>query len=184
LAALYGLAAVAGAAALGLARWGQASAGADLWLRRVPLFGGLRRNLALSRFCAVYEMQLQAAINLMDALRAAASASRSALVRRDVERAIPRVLQGEGAAIALTGSQAFPAALQRALRLGEETGSLDEGLRQWSDYYREAALRNLRAIGNWLPRILFLLIAVYVGYVVISVYYWISVEPLDDLLKQ
>ena len=47
----------------------------DRALGMIPLLGKLRRYLALSRFCATYEMQLQAAINVVDAVRAASAAS-------------------------------------------------------------------------------------------------------------
>ena len=67
----------------------------DWLLGRVPLVGKLRRNLALSRFCATYEMQLQAGINVYDSLRAAADASQSARIEAFIaQRAAARARRG------------------------------------------------------------------------------------------
>ena len=153
-----------------LLKAGQVNTRVDAALNLVPLLGRLRRNMALSRFCAAYEMQLQAAINVMDGLRVAADVSQSAGLRAAAARMIPQVRAGSSLGPLLTGETAFPTALQRAVRVGEETGSLDEDLQRWADYYQKAAVSALEAIGAWLPRIGFVLIAGYLGYKIISVY--------------
>ena len=153
-----------------LLKMGQRDVFIDRLLGWLPLVGTMRRNLALSRFCATYEMQLQAAINIMDGLHAAADASQSARIRAAIEAVVPQVRAGAQVGASLTGSAAFPAALQRALRIGEETGSLDADLRKWADYYQSAAIRTLEALGTWLPRIGNLLIIVYLGYRIVATY--------------
>ena len=142
----------------------------DRMLGWLPIVGNLRRNLALSRFCATYEMQLQAAINIMDGLHAAADASQSARIRAAIEDVLPQVRGGAPVGASLTGSPAFPSALLRALRLGEETGSLDADLRKWADYYQTRAVTSLESAGTWLTRIGNLGILVYLGYRIIITY--------------
>ena len=153
-----------------LVRLGQKEVSVDRLLGWVPMVGRMRRNLALSRFCATYEMQLQAAINIMDGLHAAADASQSARIRAAIEEVLPRVRAGAQFGESLTGSSAFPAALQRALRLGEETGSLDADLRKWADYYQKAAISTLETLGAWLPRAGNFCILIYLGYRIITTY--------------
>ena len=148
---------------------GRKSASMDYLLGRVPLAGKLRRNLALSRFCATYEMQLQGGINIFDSLKAAGDASQSARIGASVERVLPQVRGGASFGSTLTGKGgALPSALQRAIRLGEETGNLDENLRRWADYYQKAAISALDAAGVWIPRLFYLLIAGYLIYCIIG----------------
>lgn len=146
---------------------GRTSASTDTLLGSLPILGRLRRNMALTRFCAVYEMQLQAGINAMDGLRSAADASGSARIRAAIQRIIPKVRDGSSVSAALGQASAFPAALLRTFRIGEDTGSLDEDLRRWADYYHKAALSALEAFGTWLARVTSVVVLGYVGYLII-----------------
>ena len=147
---------------------GRTDPAVDGMLGRLPLAGKLRRNLGLSRFCTTYEMQLQAGINVYDSLRAAADASQSARIEAFIAQVLPHVRDGNSFGSALTGKGVLPPALQRAIRLGEETGDLDENLRRWSDYYQKAALAGLDAAGRWVPRIFYFLIAGYLIYCILG----------------
>ena len=157
---------------------------ADGFLRRVPLIGAVRRNMALNRFCATYEMQLQSAINSMDGLRAAGEASQSAVIQKELRWIIPRVRSGEQVSSLLSVSRAFPPALQRVFRLGEQTGSLDEDLRKWSDYYRKTAIVKMESLGNWLVRAVTVGIVCYLVYSVLKVAKEQYFDKLDAVLKQ
>lgn len=169
-----------GAALLRLAR---ANAGLDRTLSLVPVIGKLRRNFALSRFCATYEIQLQAGINVVNSLGAAARASQSARMIAEVERAIPGILAGTQVAVALADASSLPAAFRRVLRIGEETGSLDKDLRHWADYYQKAAIASLQTACAWLQRIIYLFIALYLGYSMIATVQRDIFGPMDSLLK-
>ena len=93
---------------------GRTSVDVDALLAVLPLVGKLRRNLALSRFCATYEMQLSAGVNSMDSLRAAGEASQSARVRADVARMVPKMMAGVSMGTLLPGCKAFPTVFQRS----------------------------------------------------------------------
>ena len=137
-----------------LARGARVSTGIDRFLSFVPVIGRLRRNLALSRFCAAYEMQLAAAVNVMDSARAAADASQSARIRAAIGRMIPGLMGGASIGSLMPDQTVFPAALQRAVRTGEQTGSLDEDLQHWAGYYQKGAVDALETAGVWLSRLI------------------------------
>ncbi len=167
-----------------LIRSARTNVGVDRLLRAIPLVGALRRNMALNRFCATYEMQLQAAVNLMDSLRSAADASQSAMLREEIQRIIPKVRAGSQVGPLLAGSRVFPPVLQRVFRLGEDTGSLDEDLRKWADYYRKAAVAKMEALGIWLPRIISILIVGYLGYSIVIAFKAGYTDPLNQILSE
>ena len=167
---LYGVGLVLWIVGDTLAASARVSVPADNLLNSIPLLGKVRRNLALARFCAVYEMQLQAGINLIDGLKAAADASNSARLKAPIERALPGVLEGKSLSVALGDANAFPAALRRSFRVGENTGSLDEDLRRWAGYHQQAAIDALKSLGNWLGRVISLLVLVYIGYLIVETY--------------
>ena len=144
-----------------LLRLARANPALDRALGLIPLLGKLRRHLALSRFCATYEMQLQGGINVMDGVTAAAEASQSARIRLAVAGIVPQMRTGISLGTLITGQAAFPAALQRTIRLGEESGSLDEDLVRWAAYYQKSAVDALETLGTWIARMVYVVIAIY-----------------------
>ena len=164
-------------------RLARASAGLDRALGMIPLVGKLRRFLALSRFCATYEMQLQAGINVMDSVRSAGDASQSARIQATVAGFLPAMRGGASLGSLITGKSAFPAALQRAIRLGEESGSLDEDLKRWAGYYQKTAVDSLETLGTWISRFIYAVVAGYFIYSIIGSEMK-QIQAVDQILKE
>jgi type II secretory pathway component PulF len=182
LAAFYAGGLVAWLLIAALLRLARTDARLDHALGLVPMLGKLRRHLALSRFCATYEMQLQAGINVMDSVRAAADSSQSARIESTVARLLPRMVGGASLGTLITGEAAFPAALQRSIRLGEENGSLDEDLVRWSGYYQKSAVDALETLGAWISRLVYIVVALYFIYSIFVAELG-QVHTLDQLMK-
>ena len=158
------------------------NAGLDRALGMIPVVGKLRRHLAMARFCATYEMQLQAGINVLDSVRAAGDASQSARVRAAVAGMLPQMRGGVSLGSLLNGQGAFPAALQRAIRLGEQSGSLDADLVHWAEYYQKSAVGSLETLGTWVSRIVYVVVAGYFIYTIIGAQMK-EMSSIDQILK-
>ena len=142
----------------------------DQLLRILPPIGKLRRSFALSRFCAAYDMQLEAGVNVFASLEAAASASGSAAIKNAIARALPDVRAGSPVGAALTKTRTFPEPVLRGILVGEESGQLDQQLRRLADDYRTTAMKRLDAIAEWTPKLLLIAIMIYVGWQIIGFY--------------
>ena len=146
------------------------NAAPDRMLRAIPMFGKLRRDLALSRFCSAYHMQLDAGVNVLASLEVSAAAGGSAILREAIASALPSVRSGGQVSPALEKTRAFPETFVRAFAIGEETGELDRELQRIGDDCRDAAMRRLETIAEWVPRIIYLAIVGYIGWRIVSFY--------------
>lgn len=142
----------------------------DAALRAIPLIGKIRRSFAMSRFCATYEMHLDAGVNVIDSLASAAEASGSARVEVAVARMRAPLRAGGQVGPLLAASRAFPDSLSRAIRIAEDTGDLDKELARLAEEHREQGLRTIATLSEWFPKIVYLAIAGYVGYQIVSIY--------------
>jgi type IV pilus assembly protein PilC len=115
-------------------------------------------------------MQLDAGINVMDSLAAAAGASGSAVVSSAVRTALPEVRGGAQVAPVLNRSGAFPEHFIRSLKLGEDTGTLDRELPRVADYFQQDGIAAVKALTDWSTRLIYLGIMLYVAYRIVSVY--------------
>ncbi len=162
---------------------GATSAAIDGLLRALPLSGKVRRAFAVARFCGTYQMQLDAGVNVMDALEAAGRASRSGLIHSAVHRAVPGVRSGAPAGPMLAGSGAFPEEVGHSICTGEETGSLDAELQRLAGEYQKEGLTRLDTLAEWLPRMLMLGIFAYVGYGIVR-FYMGYLKQVQDIVDQ
>ena len=154
----------------------------DRSLACIPVIGGLRRDLALSRFSAAYDMQLEAGVNVFGALEASGQACASASYRAATKRALESVRSGETVSAALTSTRAFPERFLRAFVVGEETGRLDHELRNVSEEYRIGGLRKLEILSEWIPRMIFITVVVAVAWQVVG-FYAGYLRTIQDIIK-
>lgn len=149
---------------------GAGSAIMDSLLRAIPLLGKVRRSFALSRFCTVYGLQLDAGVNVIDALIAAGLASRSGCLRSAVDSAVPDVRAGAQVGPLLAASGAFPSDIMQSIIVGEETGRLDEELKRIATEMREKALGTLETLADWLPKLLYVAVVLYMAWKILGVF--------------
>jgi len=153
-----------------LARAGESNAQIDAVLRALPIFGKLRRSFSLARFCATYEAQLGAGVNVLDALSSAAQAGRSGVITQSIDAALPQIRAGAQVGPLLQNSRAFPSSMTRAFRLAEETGELDQELQRLTHEFEQEALSRVETVSEWLPKIVYLLVVLYLAYQMIGIY--------------
>ncbi|MDQ3622108.1 MAG: type II secretion system F family protein [Verrucomicrobiota bacterium] len=142
----------------------------DRLLSSLPGIGRLRRSFALARFCTVYELQLDAGVNVIDALLAAGRASRSARVNSALDLAIPQVRTGAQVGPLLAASGVFPAEVAQSFIVGEETGGLDHELKRVAAELQADALRTLETLADWLPKIIYVVIVLYLAWSIVTGY--------------
>ena len=145
-----------------LARLFQSSAAADRLIRRIPVVGGFFRDAALARFCLVLSLGIRSADGVLSSLRRAGRASKSACAEEAAVAAIPAIRSGTGFADSLATSRAFPVDLERAFRVAEASGRLEEEITRWAGIYRDRFFQRVDSLTEWLPRILYLLIVAIV----------------------
>jgi type IV pilus assembly protein PilC len=162
---------------------GSTSATADRLLRRVPLIGKVRRAFALARFCLVYDLQLGSGVNVMDALSTAGKASRSGMIFQATERALPEVRSGAQVGPLLASSGAFPEEMMRGFLVAEETGELDQELTRMAAEYQGEALRRLEIAAEWISKMIYVAVVLYVAWVIISGYQK-ALQPVLQMLGE
>lgn len=166
----YGLAVAvffAGRACLKSAR---VNAGMDLCLRRIPLLGKTRSNLAMTAFCKVYHTCLLAGIPMHETVSAAVDASQSGLMRKAARRLQASLTEGNPIGPAMMAEPVFPKSFARSYATGEAAGTLDKDLANWANFFHEEASANAKTLSAAVPRALYLLILCYVGWQIVNFY--------------
>ena len=164
-----------------LARSAATSAALDRLLSAVPLLGPTRRHWALARFTRIAHSALLAALPPHEWLRLAADASDSGQLRDSAHRAADRVALGNPIAPALRDTGGFSALFVNALDTAEQSGTLDHELTRWALLEAEEAAAASARAAEWLPRLLYGIVMLYVAWRIIDQIHAIYAPVLDQL---
>jgi type II secretory pathway component PulF len=142
--------------------------GIEVLLRRVPVLGAARANLALARLSMALESLVNAGVSILEAWPLAAAASGSPALRRVVRSWESDVRAGQTPAEAVKESGAFPDLFSGLYSTGEISGQLDDTLRRLHQHYQEESSRQLQAFARWAPRMVYFGVLLLIAYQVVS----------------
>ena len=151
-------------------------------IRPIPVLGAARRELALSRLAMALEALISAGVSIIEGWELAATVSGSPALRRTVYAWGPGVRAGATPAEALNASGRFPDLFANQYMSGEVSGKLDEVLRRLHTYYQEEGTRKMRAVAQWTPRLIYLMVALGIAYYIVKFWsgYFGEVQKVID----
>ena len=127
-------------------------------------------NLALSRLSLSLHALLNAGVPVVRAWPLAAAASGSVRLKREVASWPPLIEEGVTPAQLLAESRVFPELFSTMYNTGEISGTIDDSLIRLQRLHQERGTMQFRIIADWLPKIVYFAIVIYVAYSVVSFY--------------
>jgi type II secretory pathway component PulF len=170
LAFFYALAAAVWLAWKALTEAARHNVTADKVVRSIPGIGPIREKFALARFFATLDAQLEAQVNIWEAFANAAKTSDSARIITAAREAIPMLQAGERLSEALAVKKVLPEDYIRSFRVAEQTGELDAELTLLAQRSEELAVASLKRWSEWLPRMIYTLVLLYVAWGIVQWY--------------
>jgi len=150
-----------------------------LLLLKVPVLGRINIHNAAGRFSRTLATLLQAGLQLPESMRLTGETIPNVVLSEEIEELRQETLQGRGIAAPLADSDHFPRMLAQVVRIGEETGTLDEHLLTLSTFYEEEVDRSLENLTSLLEPAMVVFVGLIVAFVAISV-----IMPMYSLLGQ
>lgn len=140
----------------------------DRFLLNGPGVGDLVHHILLERFCRIMSSMMRAGVPLTDAMRVTSDATTNTLFREGLENAQQAMLRGEGLATPLAATGLFPASARQMMRVGENTGTLDDQLATAATFFeRELDYKIKKFTGLFEPAVI-IVIGACVGFVAVA----------------
>jgi type IV pilus assembly protein PilC len=140
----------------------------DRVLLRLPVAGDVVRFTVIERFCRVLTSMIQAGVPIPEALRLATSGANNRVYQKSLVVAREQMLEGEGISRPIARTKLFPGTVTQMMRVGEETGSLDDQLENVASYYERELEYKLKRLTNLFEPAAVILVGVIVGFVAIA----------------
>lgn len=147
-----------------------------LWL---PIWGKIRKTLILAQFTRTLGLLIGTGIPIIVALKVVAGLLASPTYKQGIDFAISRVERGSPLYQPLASNPAFPPIIGQMLRVGEETGKMDEVLGRLSIYFENESEHLIRNLTTALEPIILVVLGAGVGILVLSI-----ILPIYNLTSQ
>ena len=135
---------------------------------RLPVIGDLSRTAILERVCRILASMLRAGVDLPRAMAVTAESANNTRYKLALESVRADVMEGQGLSGPLAATKLFPGAARQMIRIGEETGTLDQQLEVAAEYYdRELESKLERATALFEPAVI-IVMGVVVGFVAVA----------------
>ncbi len=142
----------------------------DRIMMRIPIFGQLLMKIESIRFLKSFVALYTAGAGIVRSVELAAGTVGNAIIKNDIKNLLPLLRKGRPLSEVLCGKTWFPVVVCDMLKTGEVSGTIEETLKRVSVYLKEEVDVTIEQILKVLPVVVYLLVALYIGYIVISFY--------------
>lgn len=145
---------------------------------RLPIIRGTVIKLNVTRFTRTLATLLTSGIRLMQALDVVAKVVGNKVVTNAIFSAREDMRRGMDLATTIRRIGIFPPMVDSMIRVGEESGTLDEILDRTADFYDDEVEVALQRMVSLLEPIMIIIMALIIGFIVISI-----AMPLFDIIN-
>lgn len=154
-------------------QWRRTQQGADAIDRAIlalPVIGPVFLKYQVANFSRMMSTLLAGGLPLVPSLETASASLGSRFIRRGVETATERVREGQTLSRSLDEQHVLPELAVEMLEVGESTGALPAMLTSVAEFYEEDVQTALGAALALIEPVILIVMAVFVGGVLISLY--------------
>jgi type IV pilus assembly protein PilC len=157
----------------GLRRWRKTEAGRlaiDRFKLKVPILGRLAHKTAMSRFSRTMAVLSGTGVPILQAIDIVGDTSGNQVVSNALADVKESVRAGESLAEPLSRHKVFPSMVVQMMKVGEETGALEEMLAKVSDFYDREVDDTVNALTSLIEPLLIVVMGATVGGILIALY--------------
>ena len=137
---------------------------------RLPFFGELLNEYALSTFCRTFATTLASGIPIVQSMQMARGTLNNLVLEKRLSGAVSRIREGEKISEALEHEGNFPAIALRMIGVGETSGSLVDMLNDVSEYYEAEVERRLDRLTTIVEPLMMMTMGLLIGGIVVAMY--------------
>lgn len=159
-------------AVVAVLKWIDSPEGRKVWHRlqlTLPVVGPLFQRKEVAQFARTLGSLLHNGVPILQALDIVREVANNVHMKAEIENIAENVTQGAGVARALKGSTIFPPVVVSMINVGEETGHLDRSLLKVAESNEREVDRSVKMLTSLIEPIVIFIMALVVGFIVISI---------------
>lgn len=142
---------------------------ADILKLKVPVFGQMFQKLYMGRLMRTGQTLLRSGVSMLDMLKITAKAVNNTIIEESIMRAAEKVKGGKALSIALKPEDFILPLVPQMIKIGEQSGRIDEMMGKTAQVYEDELDEQIRTISTSIEPILMVVLAVVAGGMVAAI---------------
>lgn len=141
-------------------RWARGVAGKrffDKLVMKAPLFGPLFMKMYMARFSRTGTTLISSGVPILQVLDITGKAVNNIYIQESIERAIEKVKSGKSLGDSLTGDPNFLELVPNMIKIGEQSGSMEQMLGKAADYFEKELDNEIKNISTIMEPVMMVL---------------------------
>ena len=136
---------------------------------KLPILNNLNKKIIVSRFTRTLATLLTSGVSIIDALPIVQGVLRNSVAEEELEGIKEKVSRGDGLSEPIKESLVFPDMLASMIKIGEESGALDDMLNKTADFYDEEVDQAITTATSMLEPALIIVMGISIGTMVLAI---------------
>ena len=141
----------------------------DIFKLNVPLFKGMFRKMYMARFARTGQVLLRTGVPMLDMLRITSDAVNNVIISESILRASDKVKGGKALSASLSNEDYFLAMVPQMIKIGEQSGKIDEMMGKTAQVYEDELDEEIRALSTAIEPVLMVFLAIVAGTMVAAI---------------
>ncbi|MCM8765701.1 MAG: type II secretion system F family protein [Candidatus Omnitrophica bacterium] len=135
---------------------------------RLPLIRKITLETELARFSRILGMLLHSGVPIIEAIEVTVPVLDTEVYRRELREMMEKIKGGRALTASMEKEDLFPQFATDMIKVGEESGKLDESLVKVAEAYERSLEYTLKILTDLLEPILILIVGIMIGFIVIG----------------
>lgn len=141
----------------------------DIFKLNVPMFKGMFRKMYMARFARTGQVLLSTGVPMLDMLRITSDAVNNVIISESILRASDKVKGGKALSASLSNEDYFLAMVPQMIKIGEQSGKIDEMMGKTAQVYEDELDEEIRALSTAIEPVLMVFLAIVAGTMVAAI---------------
>lgn len=151
---------------------------ADKYLLKLPIFGRLFQDSMMAEFARTLSILINSGSLVVDSLLKSSEVVGNVIYKDAIGLVARRVEKGISIGDAMAATPLFPPMIVEMVKIGEQTGKLDNSLLKASEYFEREVEEKVKVMTTLMEPIIMVLLALGVGFLIISI-----ITPIYNLIS-
>jgi len=150
----------------------------DTYLLKAPIFGNLFRDSMMAEFTRTLSLLISSGSLVVESLIKCSDVVGNVLYKEAITLTAKRVEKGIAMGDAMEASPLFPTMAVEMVKIGEQTGKLDNSLMKASEYFERGVEDKVKILTTLMEPVIMVILALGVGFLIIAI-----ITPIYNLIS-